>query len=167
MSDAASDVREVRTGGCQCGAVRFRVEAPLRRASICHCRMCQKATGGFFGAYASFPTAGLSWTRGQRRTFRSSDAVVRGFCGDCGTPLTFEALAGGEHIGLAIGAFDDPAALAPQRQLELAARLPWFETLAGLPTRTPAEEAAVAAKYGPVVSRQHPDHDTDVWPPAP
>jgi hypothetical protein len=42
---------ETLTGGCQCGAVRFAVETPLNRASICHCRMCQKATGSFFGAF--------------------------------------------------------------------------------------------------------------------
>jgi hypothetical protein len=34
------------TGGCQCGAVRYRIEGDLGRASICHCRMCQKAFGG-------------------------------------------------------------------------------------------------------------------------
>ena len=37
------------SGGCQCGAVRFR-GSKFGRASICHCRMCQKAFGGFFGA---------------------------------------------------------------------------------------------------------------------
>ena len=36
------------TGGCQCGNVRFRARL-LGRGSICHCRMCQKAFGGFFG----------------------------------------------------------------------------------------------------------------------
>jgi hypothetical protein len=36
-----------RSGGCQCGAVRFRVDGELGRASICHCRMCQKAFGAF------------------------------------------------------------------------------------------------------------------------
>ena len=153
------------SGGCQCGAVRFHVEGEMRRASVCHCRMCQKATGGPFGAYASFRTVEVSWTRGQRKTFQSSGAVNRGFCGDCGTPLTFEALAGGEHIGVAIGAFDTPAALAPQRQLEVASRLPWLEGIDDLPARTPADEAAMLAKYGPVASRQHPDHDTAVWPP--
>lgn len=59
---------EILTGGCQCGAVRFAVEAPLGRASICHCRMCQKATGSFFGAFVSGPN--LRWTRGAPTRFR-------------------------------------------------------------------------------------------------
>jgi hypothetical protein len=154
------------SGGCQCGAVRFRVEGELRRSSICYCRMCQKATGGPFGAYATFRTADIVWTRGQRKAFQSSGGVHRGFCGDCGTPLTFEAIGGGEHMGLAIGAFDEPARLAPIRELDLAAKIPWLDTIGGLPTRSPEDEAAMLAKYGPVVSRQHPDHDTETWPPA-
>ena len=36
------------SGGCQCGKVRFRVEGALGDASICHCRMCQKASGNFY-----------------------------------------------------------------------------------------------------------------------
>ena len=153
------------TGGCQCGAVRFRVDAPPGHASLCHCRMCQKATGGLFGPYASFPATALSWTRGQRKTFQSSDFVARGFCGDCGTPLTFEAASGdGGHIGLTIGAFDDPSALPPQRQIMVAERIAWIESLSDVPMRTAEEEAAGAVKYPPVVSRQHPDHDTETWP---
>jgi hypothetical protein len=155
------------TGGCQCGAVRFRVDVAPRQSSICHCRMCQKATGGLFGPYASFPAAALSWTRGQRKTFQSSNFIARGFCGDCGTPLTFEAASGdGGHIGLTIGAFDDPSALRPERQIMVAERVAWVDTLAETPRRSIDEEAASAAKYPAVVSRQHPDHDTETWPPA-
>jgi hypothetical protein len=154
------------TGGCQCGAIRFRVEGELRRASVCHCRMCQKATGGPFGAYASFSTASITWTRGQRQTFRSSNAIVRGFCSGCGTPLTFEAADGsGAHTSLSIGSFDDPAVLAMTRQLETDSKLPWVDQIAALPGRTAEDEAAMRAKYPPVVSRQHPDHDTETWPP--
>jgi hypothetical protein len=129
--------------------------------------MCQKATGGLFGPYASFSAVALTWTRGRRKTFRSSDAIARGFCGDCGTPLTFEAASGaGEHIALTIGAFDDPSSLRPQRQIMTADRIPWVAELADVPQRAPAEDAASAARYPPVISRQHPDHDTDVWPPG-
>jgi len=158
---------EALTGGCQCGAVRFRVAGPPRHTSICHCRMCQKATGGLSGPYASFPAAALIWTRGRRKTFRSSDAIARGFCGDCGTPLTFEAASGeGDHIALTIGAFDDPSSLRPQRQIMTADRIAWVAELADVPMRAPEADAASAVRYAPVISRQHPDHETDDWPPA-
>ena len=152
------------TGGCQCGAIRFRVDGPLGRASICHCRMCQKATGGFFGPYVSVSAEHFAWTRGEPRRFASSNKVRRGFCPDCGTTLTFEYSP--EVVELAIGAFDDPASIRPVIQMAVESRLPWFEDLAGLPTRTPAEQAQYAGWAGSIVSRQHPDRDTDAWPPA-
>ena len=153
-------------GGCQCGAVRFRVSADPRSVSVCHCRMCQKATGSPFGAFASFKAGAVAWTRGARSTFQSSEAIQRGFCGRCGTPLTFEAAAGGDHLALTIAAFDDPAAFAPVRQIKVADRIPWVDDLAAVPRRDAAEEATATARYPPVVSRQHPDHDTDSWPPV-
>ena len=148
------------TGGCQCGAVRFACES-LGRASLCHCRMCQKAFGSYFAPLAS--AEGLTWTRGAPKHFQSSNVVRRGFCADCGTPLTYEYPGG---VELALGAFDDPAALPPVIQMGLESRMPFFADLAGLPTRTPAEQEKVAGFYASVVSHQHPDHDTDAWPPA-
>ncbi|TIS81232.1 MAG: GFA family protein, partial [Mesorhizobium sp.] len=85
------DNRPVYTGGCQCGAVRFRVEGALGDASVCHCRMCQKASGNFYLPLVSVRGARLDWTRGGPKRFRSSSAAWRGFCAECGTPLTFEA----------------------------------------------------------------------------
>jgi len=155
------------SGGCQCGAVRFRVEGEPKRASICHCRMCQKAMGAPFGAFASYPTAAVIWTRGARKTFLSSEHVARGFCADCGTPLTFEAAAaGGDTIALTLCAFDQPDSIRPTRQLAPEGRLRWLDDIGDLPTRSAADQAAYTAKYPPVVSRQHPDHDTDTWPPG-
>lgn len=108
------------TGGCQCGAVRFAVSGPLGRASICHCRMCQKAFGAFYGPLVAAP--GLTWTRGAPAHFQSSNRARRGFCRDCGTPLTFEPDDG--PVELAIGAFDEPARIPPTIQHGLEARLP-------------------------------------------
>src|SRR5690606_29232104 len=107
------DNKPVHTGGCQCGAVRFRVEGALGDASVCHCRMCQKASGNFYLPLVAVHEAKLVWTRGERRRFRSSNHVWRGFCGDCGTPLTYETPDG---IALTIGAFDDPASIRPAIQ---------------------------------------------------
>ena len=98
------------SGGCQCGAVRFSVEtSALRRASICHCRMCQKAFGGFYAPLVNVDPAGLTWTRGERALFRSSNIVSRGFCAACGTPLTYEPDA--EWPALAIGLCAAPSSI--------------------------------------------------------
>jgi hypothetical protein len=142
------------TGGCQCGAVRFRGDA-LGEASICHCRMCQKATGGLFGPYVALD--GLVWTRGARGRFQSSNKVWRGFCAACGTPLTWEHADG--PIGIAIGALDEPAAVRLVEQLGSESKLPWVDDLPGLPVHAPTEPRA-AAHLASIVSLQHPDHDT-------
>lgn len=148
------------SGGCQCGAVRFAAE-DLIRASICHCRMCQKALAAPFGAFVR--VGKVEWTRGQPRHFRSSNIARRGFCGECGTPLTCET--DGEPVDLAICAFDDPAAVPPLRQLDVATRVPWFDRLAALPVLTPEEQAKSDSFEAGVVSYQHPDRDTADWKP--
>ena len=150
------------TGGCQCGAVRFRIEGRLGEASICHCRMCQKAMGGFFGPFVSVRAADLTWTRGERKRFRSSNRIWRGFCADCGTPLSFEA--DGAQVGLAIGAFDRPGEITLTEQLASPSQAPQFAGLADLPSH-PEDEPRAAAHLASIVSYQHPDHDTDAWPP--
>lgn len=143
-------------GGCQCGAVRFAVEEPLGRASICHCRMCQKAFGAFYGPLVAAPE--VRWTRGAPAYFQSSNRARRGFCAACGTPLTFEPDDG--PVELAIGAFDDPSAVRPIIQHSLDTRLPWLADLDALPTRSQEEARQVAPYYASIRSRQHPDHDT-------
>jgi hypothetical protein len=149
------------TGGCQCGAVRF-AAASLGRASICHCRMCQKAFGGFFGPLAA--ARDLVWTRGEPARFRSSNKVRRGFCAACGTPLTYEP-DGSPVVDVALGALDDPAAAAPTVQLAIEARLPFFAALAGLPEERTGDDPRDAAFQASLISCQHPDRDTADWPP--
>ncbi len=146
------------TGGCQCGAVRYRAES-LGRASICHCRMCQKAFGSFFGPLVT--AVALEWTRGAPKIFASSNVVKRGFCADCGTPLTYDY--GATDIEIAIGTLDNPELASPVIQVNPADRLSFFEALHALPWREP--NAAVDAFMASVKGHQHPDHDTETWPP--
>jgi hypothetical protein len=157
---------DVLTGGCQCGAVRFRVEGPRGASTVCHCRMCQKAFSAPFGVSLSVPASQVSWTRGTPKRFLSSDKVARTFCGDCGSQLTFEGANGSRNIALSTCAFDDPSVLPPTRQGGAESKLAWLEGLDALPWPTEATTASQEAKYGPRISWQHPDHDTDVWPPA-
>jgi hypothetical protein len=156
------DNRPVYSGGCQCGAVRFRVEGALTNASVCHCRMCQKAFGSFYAPLVSVRQASLEWTRGEPKRFRSSTHVRRGFCAECGTPLTFEAPDG---IALAIGAFDSPEAVMPTVQWGIESKLPYVDDILALPGHATEDDMSDAPYLAEMQSFQHPDHDTAEWPP--
>jgi hypothetical protein len=153
---------EIHMGGCQCGAVRFRVEGKLGDASVCHCRMCQKASGNFYLPLVSVRGAKLVWTRGERKRFRSSNVVWRGFCGDCGTPLTYEAPDG---MALAIAAFDRPEGIVPTIQWGVEGKLPYVDHVSELPGEETMADAEAVSFLADLVSYQHPDHDTETWPP--
>jgi hypothetical protein len=154
MSDA------FHSGGCQCGAVRFRASR-FGRSSLCHCRMCQKAFGSIFGILVT--AHDLEWTRGRPAHFRSSNVARRGFCRDCGTPLTFEY--DGFPPELAVGAFDDPVVVAPVIAVNPADKAVFFDGICTLPVRADGAEPKAEAVKARVVNYQHPDHDTAEWPP--
>ena len=109
------------TGGCQCGALRYRLDA-APSGNICHCRMCQKASGGPFMAFGGVPNLSFVITRGALSIFRSSDIAERGFCAACGTPLTYRVL-GGHRVGVTLGSLDDPNAVAPEEQFGAESRV--------------------------------------------
>ena len=150
------------SGGCQCGAVRFHIEGQPGDASVCHCRMCQKAFGGFYAPLVSTRGTKLTWTRGTLKYFQSSNFVKRGFCENCGTPLTYEAPDG---VALAIGAFDHPETVAPKQQWGAEGKIPYVDNIARLPEKHSMADADAAHFLSKIVSYQHPDHDTDTWPP--
>jgi len=114
------------TGGCLCGAVRYRVEAVAEPATVCHCRMCQKAGGGPFMAYAPVALADFALTTGALNIFRSSEIAERGSCGTCGSPLTYRRLAS-DGISVSLGSLDDPEAVAVTEQLAAEQMLNWLK----------------------------------------
>jgi hypothetical protein len=122
------------TGGCQCGAVRYRLLTPPEHVCICHCRMCQKASGQPFMAFASVMHENLRWTRGRPAIFASSNIAERAFCSACGTPLTYHRVESGS-IGVTIGSLDDPEAAHPVQQYAIESELSWIAALRALPAK--------------------------------
>ena len=156
-------IAEQFSGGCQCGAVRFRVEGALEKAGICHCRMCQKAFGSWGAALVSVPAKHLIWSRGTPQEFISSAIVARGFCAQCGTPLYMHE-DGDKYIELAIGAFDEPDRVGPlTEQVGIESRVTWFKAMHLLPEQSTAE-TRTPQDLAKLKSLQHPDRDTDHWP---
>jgi hypothetical protein len=145
------------TGGCQCGAVRYRIDAGSREVSICHCRMCQKASGNYFQALAAVSRGSFTWSKGEPGAFRSSELVERDFCRDCGTPLTYRPLDDGE-LWITVGSLDRPADVEPVRQYGIESQVVDLNVLAALPG-TSTQQANAPDRLARLRSRQHPDHD--------
>ena len=140
------------SGGCQCGAVRYRLAEPPTGLAVCHCRMCQKASGGPFMVFGRVPMDSISWRGRPLSTFRSSSMATRGFCAACGTPLTYQWRV--DAISITLGSLDDPAAFAPAERLGAESVLPWSEHVGAIPVSPTAATDATFRNY------QHQDHDT-------
>jgi hypothetical protein len=161
MSDPKN---RVLTGGCQCGAVRYVLTTPPERVHLCHCRMCQKAVGGPFGAFAPVRRKDFTWTRGTPGSFASSSLAHRDFCAACGTPLSFR-YDDSEWIGVTIGSLDRPPDAAPMRHFGVESRIGWLDAVAALPVAT-TDADMTADRRQRYVNYQHPDHDTAAgWAP--
>ena len=152
------------TGGCQCGAVRYVVTGSPERVHLCHCRMCQKASGGPFAALAPVRRSDFAWTRGSPAAFRSSSLSHRDFCAACGTPLTFR-YDDSETISVTLGSLDRPQDVPPVRHYGIEGRVPWLRHIDALQAET-TEASMSAERAERFVSYQHPDHDTEAdWTP--
>jgi hypothetical protein len=114
------------TGGCLCGAIRYEAEVEATENWYCHCRMCQKATGGAVSTSAIVPKANLRITRGQPKFYRSSRPVERGFCADCGSPLFFRPF-NEDWISVMSGTLDDPELAPPQGHYGIESWVSWLK----------------------------------------
>ena len=102
-----------KTGGCQCGKVRYTVQVDPAEAYLCHCKMCQRATGGFAAAFVGVKQADVAWA-GEPDWYESSPIARRPFCSSCGTPIGFRFAEGSANMDLTIGSFDDPSEFTPK-----------------------------------------------------
>jgi len=126
---------ESANGGCMCGAVRYHVEGAPLSTLFCHCLSCRRHTGAPVVTLAGYRRDQVTYIEGRPKIFHSSPGVGRAFCGDCGTPLTWEG-DGGEHgplVEIHINTFDEPEAFAPACHIHHGERLSWFETSDRLP----------------------------------
>lgn len=134
------------TGGCQCGRIRYTVEADPDEAYLCHCKMCQRATGGVAAAFAGVRQADVQW-QGEPDWFDSSPIAQRPFCSHCGTPLGFRFRDGTDKMDLTIGSFDDPSVFHPKHHFAVESlHEAWIDTSA-LPRHRAADYDVLVQKW--------------------
>jgi len=126
---------EQLTGGCLCGAVRYRLASEPFDAGWCHCRTCQLTSGSPAMAFATVPTGDWSIDRGEGKIhkIRSSSFGHRLFCADCGSPLGIQVDFQPETIDFPIATLDRPDAVVPAFHIFTGSKVSWFEPGDDLP----------------------------------
>lgn len=133
------------TGGCACGAVRFEAEVDSDDAYLCHCRMCQRATGSVSIAFKNLPQAKVRWLSGPD-WYQSSPIAKRPYCAACGTSLGFQFLEG-PNMDLTVASFDEPERFRPTSHFGVESlHEAWIET-SGLPAKRCDEHPVLVDKW--------------------
>ncbi len=118
-----------RSGGCLCGRVRYESAGEPLFSLLCHCRDCQRQSGGAFIAAMRVPSIGFRITQGEPKLFVSrSDAgneVTRAFCPECGCPLFIRVSSRPDIVGLRVGSLDDPTEFHPEADIFIKSGQPW------------------------------------------
>jgi len=126
----------------------------VEKPHVCHCRMCQKATGGLFAALAGCAKLALQWTEGKPAFFASSSLAARGYCRDCGTPLTFSYNTPDARIYVTIGSMDDPALANIEIQYGVESKIPWVRFCENVPAEITGKSPAAAEFFAGMQNNQ-------------
>lgn len=128
MSAGSASRDGAHTGGCLCGAVRFRVRGPLEPIQVCHCGQCRKAHGGPFAAVIPVEAARFDLLAGADalRAHASSPGKERVFCGACGSPVLSRRPARPEVVRIRAGLFDEPLAARVGSHQHVASACGWW-----------------------------------------
>ena len=137
---------EVMEGGCACGRVRFEANIATDEAYLCHCRMCQRATGSISIAFKNLKAADVSW-ESQPDWYDSSLIARRPYCRECGTSLGFIFKDGSDNMDLTVASFDDPSRFKPRHHFGAESiHRAWLNT-EGLPEYRMADHQPLVDKW--------------------
>ncbi len=126
-------MKEVSRGSCLCGGVQYEVHGEPEWVSHCHCQSCRRNTGCAIVTFLGYRTEKVQFTHGSRSFYASSPGVRRGFCKDCGTPVSYEADRFPGEVHLYISAMENPDDFVPQRHVHYEEKISWFEPGDNLP----------------------------------
>jgi hypothetical protein len=123
----AEKVRSFFTGGCACGAIRYEVDAEPIVMFNCHCRDCQRTSGGPYTPVVYVPAKAFKITKGSPHYYGTTSQMVghnkRGFCPECGSRLFGGATEQGQ--GITASSLDDPTLFKPQFEIWASDAQPW------------------------------------------
>ena len=133
------------TGRCRCGKIRYEATPSHNWSGNCHCDDCRRATGGPYTSWFGVSPENIKFSGEKMTEYESSPGIFRGFCGNCGSPMTFYG-DGWDDLAITIATLDDPNSIVPETHVFLRERLDWvkynkdFRLYDGMPGRITGEE---------------------------
>src|SRR5215472_12490653 len=132
-----SNISTPFSGGCACGAIRYQATAEPVLMLHCHCRDCQRASGGPFSSYVIVPAEAFKLLQASLRFHPSpSEAggmTRRGFCPECGAPIVVKPDANPQFVAIRTASLDDPGWFNPQVDVWTSDTHPWDRMNPALP----------------------------------
>src|SRR4029078_7784573 len=100
------------SGGCACGSIRYESTSKPTMMLHCHCRDCQRSSGGPFSSFVVLPVDACKLLQDSLRFHASPSErggkTRRGFCPDCGSPICGQPESLPQIIAIRVGSLDDP-----------------------------------------------------------
>ena len=119
------------TGGCPCGAIRYRITSFPLLLYTCNCTDCQRASGSAFALNMPVLSKDFRILQGEPRGWRHLSPkgveVTTRFCGDCGGRLYGERSGRAEIVNLRAGTLDDTKWLVPVAHMYMRSAQPWVQ----------------------------------------
>ncbi len=117
------------TGGCYCGAIRFRAEGTPSYQANCHCANCRRAIGAQAVAWITIESSAFAFEKGSPKRYRTETGAWRTFCDRCGTSLTYENDSRPNEIDITTGSLDRPEDFPPNRDAFPEENLSWVDLI--------------------------------------
>jgi hypothetical protein len=124
-------------GGCNCGAVRYRLTGDPIAVAVCHCSNCRRQSGSAFSVNVVVRSDAMQVT-GDLTTWEDHDTesgqpVLRQFCAACGSPIRSLSAASPKIAIVKAGTADDPGCYTPAIHVWTSSALPWVTIPDSLP----------------------------------
>ncbi len=135
------------SGGCFCGAVRYKAEVSLHEAYYCHCRTCHKLSGTPAQVDVFVKPGTLRFTKEEPKFFQTSPFAKSGFCQHCGSRLVYISTEKDDWTSVMVGSLDHPEHVVPREHICVESQLPWYKLADNLPRSRSEDDPDLVASW--------------------
>lgn len=125
------------SGGCLCGAVRYKSTAEPIMSGHCHCEDCRRSSGTGHSSHMLLPEVAVTFSGKMTAYDRAADSgnlVSRNFCPTCGAAVFSRNAAMPGMIFLRASSLDNLEAFKPQMHVYAARAASWDQPASGVPS---------------------------------